>query len=585
MRRFLIFAVLTVLVLGILASASGLALAAAGPLRPGSLFFSIQNYAEQTRARLTRSPTARALYYLELADRRTRDLVALGGGKHESAAITSLSKALDQASEAVMASPPEDADVLYSHLGDLAQRIESALLSLTNSPEGNQDVFAALQAKVSTLVKLAGDSEASQGLSRPTAAYVLSLPMISSQSSGGSAGIEGSTIDPRIVAFLPGSAGARHAFSPLTGQHASLDCSACHANGRYAGTPSQCEACHAVETPANHFSGDCAACHTSVSWSDVHFDHTLAGTKDCQSCHLRDKPDNHFTGQCSQCHSTSTWQNAVFNHQAAGATDCLDCHVKDKPANHFSGQCSQCHNTSNWRNAIFNHKAAGATDCQTCHSKDKPANHFSGQCSQCHNTSSWQEGTFNHQAVGATDCLDCHTKDKPANHSSGQCSQCHNTSDWSDATFDHQAAGATDCLSCHNKDRPDNHPSGQCSQCHNTSNWRDATFNHQAAGATDCQSCHSSDRPANHFSGQCSQCHNTSSWNDASLSHSFPMNHANANGDCSKCHPSGGADWTCYTCHDQQKMEQKHSEEGISNISTRCVDCHPNGREGEGGGD
>ena len=139
MRRFILFAVLTVLVLGILAVGSGLALAAAGPLRPGSLFFAIQDYAEQTRARLTRGQTARALYYLELADRRTRDLVSLGGGKHESAAITSLDKALDQASEAVMASPPEDADVLYGHLGYLAQRIETVLLSLTNSPEGNQD--------------------------------------------------------------------------------------------------------------------------------------------------------------------------------------------------------------------------------------------------------------------------------------------------------------------------------------------------------------------------------------------------------------------------------------------------------------
>jgi hypothetical protein len=43
MRRFILFAVLTVLTLGILGASAGLALAAAGPLRPGSWFFSIQD--------------------------------------------------------------------------------------------------------------------------------------------------------------------------------------------------------------------------------------------------------------------------------------------------------------------------------------------------------------------------------------------------------------------------------------------------------------------------------------------------------------------------------------------------------------
>jgi hypothetical protein len=134
-------------------------------------------------------------------------------------------------------------------------------------------------------------------------------------------------------------------------------------------------------------------------------------------------------------------------------------------------------------------------------------------------------------------------------------------------------------LACHTNDKPANHPSGQCSQCHNTTNWGDATFDHQAAGATDCLACHSQDKPANHFSGQCSQCHNTNSWGGASFNHSFPMDHGDANGDCAKCHPSGGAEWTCYTCHDQQKTETKHAEEGISNITTRCLDCHANGKE------
>jgi hypothetical protein len=139
--------------------------------------------------------------------------------------------------------------------------------------------------------------------------------------------------------------------------------------------------------------------------------------------------------------------------------------------------------------------------------------------------------------------------------------------------------GATDCQACHTSNRPANHFEGQCSQCHDTSAWGNATFNHQAMGATDCQACHISNRPANHFEGQCSQCHNTSSWQGASFDHSFPMNHGNANGDCTRCHPSGTQSWTCFTCHDKSEMDKKHNEKNISNYASRCLECHPNGRD------
>ncbi len=146
-------------------------------------------------------------------------------------------------------------------------------------------------------------------------------------------------IDPRAVSFLPGSNGAEHAFFPLTGSHAQLECEACHAEGRFSGTPNQCESCHNNVKPARHFTGDCAACHSTNTWQEIHFDHAAAGTKDCLSCHTRNRPANHFPGQCSSCHTTRAWRPASFSHQ--GLTDCASCHTKNKPANHFPGQCSK----------------------------------------------------------------------------------------------------------------------------------------------------------------------------------------------------------------------------------------------------
>jgi hypothetical protein len=95
---------------------------------------------------------------------------------------------------------------------------------------------------------------------------------------------------------------------------------------------------------------------------------------------------------------------------------------------------------------------------------------------------------------------------------------------------------------------------------------------------TDCQSCHN--RPSNHYSGQCSNCHNTNNWGDISLSnHRFPINHHGADGRCSTCHPSGSSSYTCYACHDRNKMIAEHEDRGITDIDSRCASCHPDGRD------
>ena len=278
----------------------------------------------------------------------------------------------------------------------------------------------------------------------------------------------------------------------------------------------------------------------------------------------------HATLTCEGCHSGLTYTGIP--------NECIACHAAVVPQPHYLEVCSLCHTADGWTPAQFDHSLDIAADCQSCHLRDKPAAHYPGQCSACHGTGGWLPATFDHQVAGATDCQSCHINSKPANHFNGQCSACHSTSGWLPATFNHSVAGATDCKSCHSGNKPANHFSGQCSACHSTSGWRPASFNHSAAGATDCIACHSGKKPANHFSGQCSSCHNTSSWQGATFNHSFPMNHGGANGQCAKCHPSGGSKWTCFTCHDKSKMDNKHLEKGITDYASRCLECHRNGK-------
>ncbi|MGB5844023.1 MAG: hypothetical protein WBG94_06245, partial [Anaerolineales bacterium] len=431
MRKFLILAVLIILLVVIVGVSSQVALATVRPLRPGHPFFPVQDFAEQARARIVLGETDRAIYHLDLALQRTEDLVILQESEHALLAIHYLNRALDQAIAAITEAPEEDLTFLTSQLGELILKIDVALNNFQNNPAGQVEAVEKLRAKVATLEMLLANVS---GIDQVTSDANLQQLIQDAQGaidSGDDSGTAG--VPPHNVLFPPGSPGALHEFFILDGEHAGLDCLACHSDGEYAGTPNLCIDCHVDQEPESHYGEDCAGCHTAFSWQDVNFDHGLIDTRDCKFCHSEEEPANHYAAQCSACHTTGDWAQIDFNHQAINTSDCQSCHLVEKPNNHYSGQCSACHNTSNWRQANFNHQAVGATDCKACHSGKKPANHYGGQCSACHNTSNWSQANFNHQAVGATDCQSCHSGRKPANHFGGQCSACHNTSNWSQA--------------------------------------------------------------------------------------------------------------------------------------------------------
>ncbi len=281
---------------------------------------------------------------------------------------------------------------------------------------------------------------------------------------------------------------------PLTGAHQQVDCSLCHVNGRFAGTPTDCYSCHRQNyqgtTDPNHVAGNfpttCQNCHSTNAWrpasnidhnrtrfpltgahqaatcGQCHINGRFAGTPtDCYSCH-KDKYDsttnpNHrtsgFPTSCQNCHSTTSWAGATFDHNrtpfpltgAHRSVDCARCH----PGNRFAGtptDCYACHKANYDGTSNPNHAAAG----------------FPTQCANCHSTNSWAGATFDHDGQffpinsgrhrGVwSRCGDCHTN--PNNYAVFECINCH-THNKADTDSHHRDVGgyryvSTACYSCH----------------------------------------------------------------------------------------------------------------------------------------
>jgi hypothetical protein len=279
-----------------------------------------------------------------------------------------------------------------------------------------------------------------------------------------------------------------HAGFPLKGQHAATACSACHPNGRFAGTPTECVGCHLADynatTDPNHrasgFPTDCVSCHGdgAVSWtggttahlnfplkgqhrtlacSACHPNGRYAGTPNqCVGCHLADyngtTDPNHkasnFPTDCVSCHGDGavSWTGATFNHSQffvlQGAHKTLDCNACHAKGYNLPTDCYGCHAADYNGTTDPNHKSAGfPTTCETCHlpthtswtqavfQHDFPitsGKHAGFSCTDCHLTSNFREFS----------CTDCHTHNKATVDS--------HHSDVSGYSYNSQA-----CYTCH----------------------------------------------------------------------------------------------------------------------------------------
>jgi len=124
-----------------------------------------------------------------------------------------------------------------------------------------------------------------------------------------------------------------HTSFTLRGLHAAAACSACHANGVYQGTSTECVSCHLADyngtTDPNHrsagFPTDCVTCHGSsfTGWSGANFDHAFPISS------------GRHAVACSECHQTSDFR--VFN--------CLGCHDQQETGGHHNGVTGYSYNS------------------------------------------------------------------------------------------------------------------------------------------------------------------------------------------------------------------------------------------------
>lgn len=427
-------------------------------------FYRGQRQLEELLVNMASGPTSQANQRIHLAERRIRDLKHLAGSPYQKGALLEMDMALHKAIEAASVCPPADADelqdellALYQNAGQIFRYLEASVSSDSTDISTLQHwitgVVQRLQLPGFSLNELMEDRSHISPIGSPEEAPVMdptATPV---------------WINPHIVYFLPGSAGAKHTFYPFIGQHAEIDCLSCHASGEYAGTRNQCENCHLAQKPEEHYPGRCELCHAPTGWLDIHYQHVPPVSDNCGVCHTKIRPVQHYPGPCSACHNTEAWLPAQFDHEVAQAVDCQSCHTVHRPANHWNGQCSLCHVVTAWTPATFNHSAVGATDCQSCHTG--PTGHWGGQCSACHSTNAWSPASFNHDVAGATDCIACHIGRRPANHYDGQCSSCHSTSAWKPANFNHSfpmdhGGANSQCATCH----PSGTGSWTCFNCH-----------------------------------------------------------------------------------------------------------------------
>ncbi|MCA8943300.1 MAG: hypothetical protein KDB80_12125, partial [Planctomycetes bacterium] len=199
---------------------------------------------------------------------------------------------------------------------------------------------------------------------------------------------------------------------PLTGAHASVDCSTCHVGNVYQNLPSNCIDCHLADYQgadghvAGGFSQDCTQCHSTVTFEGAGFTHTSAFPL----------IGSHAAASCSQCHVGNVYQGLP--------SDCSDCHMPeytaatDPPhaAQGFGTDCATCHTPTTWEGAEFNHQFPIDTGdhrnlaCVDCHTT--PGNSTVFSCTHCHEHRQ-SEMADEHDEVGgyvwsSPACYACH---------------------------------------------------------------------------------------------------------------------------------------------------------------------------------
>ena len=136
-----------------------------------------------------------------------------------------------------------------------------------------------------------------------------------------------------MTAWSPATFDHNKTSFPLTGAHLQLQCTQCHGNGKFAGTPTECFVCHQTNynsaTDPNHvtwqYPTTCTTCHSTAGWTPWIFNHDTYFRVDshhrnrasCNDCHRT--PGTFTAYSCTTgCHSDAHHKNEA----------CYPCHTR-----------------------------------------------------------------------------------------------------------------------------------------------------------------------------------------------------------------------------------------------------------------
>jgi hypothetical protein len=342
---------------------------------------------------------------------------------------------------------------------------------------------------------------------------------------------------------------------PLTGRHASVACTGCHARQaggklRFEGTAFQsCASCHR-DPHAGRLGTACATCHVTAAWDRVasgRFDHDrtrfpLAGrhaSVACASCH-RGGRLTMAHARCTDCHAD---RHAGQLARRADGGRCESCHTVDGFAAvrftvddhaqtryplagaHLAVPCDACHREVplDRIRALGLGKGAGlpprteqlrfpSTRCAECHRDPHRGQTAAvGACETCHRTDSWSASGFDHARTGFP---------LADGHARVPCRSCHPGADGALAF----SRRPRDCAGCHQDPHGGQFARSSrtdCARCHVAVAWADVRFDHDretafplvgAHRAVPCAGCHRARGPGDpvRYSGlgkACGDCH------------------------------------------------------------------------------
>ncbi len=230
-------------------------------------------------------------------------------------------------------------------------------------------------------------------------------------------------------------------------------------------------------------------------------------------------------------------------------------------------------------------------DCTACHKLFWGIE--SNKCIDCHKPEEIDKKAASNESVDGKKTVIFHDKLKNA-----ECAACHSDHNGihgqvSPVKFEHDLLSddlKSNCSGCHSRPTDNLHDkfTASCGSCHSNNDWKlQGAFDHNKimeADRSNCMLCHQ--KPADFLhqtlKENCDKCHNTQKWSPATFDHtSYFILDKDHNVKCITCHTeSNFKNYTCYGCHEhtESNMINKHSEEGITDISG-CASCHRSGDE------